>query len=359
MENTKFISNPKSIAPSAASITMESPSNIALVKYWGKKEVQIPTNPSISFTLKNCKTTTTLEFKKGSKKLNDIIVDNKIEKSFTPKIKKYLTLINKYCPFLENFELTISTTNTFPHSSGIASSASGFSALSMCIVQFEQKICDYSDSFKLQKASFLSRIGSGSASRSIYGPMAIWGENNKYNNCSNLYATVHEKVNVIFKDYQDTVLLIDKGQKQVSSTVGHNLMIDHPYSEERFKQARKNLNSIIDILESGNLVDFIQIVEHEALSLHAMMMTSNPYFILMKPGTIEVIQKIWEFRNATKSSVCFTLDAGANVHLLYPKSESERILKFVKEQLIGYCENQQYICDEIGTGPKLIEESYD
>ena len=62
---------------------------------------------------------------------------------------------------------------------------------------------------------------------------------------------------------------------------------------------------------------------------------------------------------ATKSPICFTLDAGANVHLLYPKSESKRVLNFVKEQLIGYCENQQYICDEIGTGPKLIEESYD
>ncbi len=359
MEENIFINNPKNELPSFASVTMESPSNIALVKYWGKKEIQIPTNPSISFTLKNCKTTTTVKFQKGSKKLNDILVENKIEKSFTPKIEKYLSLINQYCPFLENFELTISTSNTFPHSSGIASSASGFSALSMCIVQFEQKICDYSESFKLQKASFLSRIGSGSASRSIYGPMAIWGENKTNNHCSNLFATMHDKVNDIFKDFQDTVLLIDKGQKQVSSTVGHNLMIDHPYSDERFKQARKNLNSIIQILESGNLNDFIRIVEHEALSLHAMMMTSNPYFILMKPGTIEVIQKVWEFRRATKSPICFTLDAGANVHLLYPKSESKRVLNFVKEQLIGYCENQQYICDEIGIGPKLIEESYD
>ncbi len=359
MEDKKFINTPKSKASSIASITMESPSNIALVKYWGKKDIQIPTNPSISFTLKNCKTTTTLEFKEGNKRLNDIIVDNKTEKSFTPKIEKYLSLIIPYCPFLENYELTISTHNTFPHSSGIASSASGFSALSMCIVQFEQKICNYSDGFKLQKASFLSRIGSGSASRSIYGPMAIWGENNKFENCSDFYATAHNKINTIFKDFQDTVLLIDKGQKQVSSTVGHKLMINHPYAEERFNQAKKNLNSIVDILESGNLDDFIYLVEHEALSLHAMMMTSNPYFILMKAGTIEVIQKIWEFRNATKSSVCFTLDAGANVHLLYPKAETERVLAFVEEQLIGYCENQQYICDEIGTGPKLIKESYD
>ena len=359
MEDKQFVNISKGETPSIASVTMESPSNIALVKYWGKKEIQIPTNPSISFTLKNCKTTTTLVLKKGEKKLNDVLVDKRPEKSFTPKIEKYLSLISEYCPFLENYELSISTANTFPHSSGIASSASGFSALSMCIVQFEQRICNYSDNYKFQKASFLSRIGSGSASRSIYGPMAIWGENKTSNNCSDIYATEHEKINDVFKDYQDTVLLIDKGQKQVSSTVGHKLMINHPYAQERFDQAKQNLSSILDILESGDLKKFIHIVEHEALSLHAMMMTSSPYFILMKPGTIEVIQKIWEFRNATNSSVCFTLDAGANVHLLYPKSETERIIAFVEEQLIGYCENQQYICDEIGTGPKLIEERYD
>ncbi|MBM77973.1 MAG: diphosphomevalonate decarboxylase [Crocinitomicaceae bacterium] len=359
MEEKSFINVPKNDTPIDASITMESPSNIALIKYWGKKEIQIPTNPSISFTLKNCKTTTTLFLKKGLKKLNNVIVDGKTKHSFTAKIEKYFSLIQSYCPFLENYEITISTSNTFPHSSGIASSASGFSALSMCIVQFEQKLCHYSDEFKFKKASFLSRIGSGSASRSIYGPMAIWGKNNTNNICSDLYATPHNKIHDVFKDFQDTVLLIDKGQKQVSSTVGHKLMVNHPYAKERFSQAKQNLNSILNILCSGNLEDFIQLVEHEALSLHAMMMTSNPYFILMKPGTIETIHKIWEFRKTTKTPLCFTLDAGANVHLLYPKSESNRIMAFVEDQLIGYCENQQYICDEIGTGPKLIEESYD
>ena len=94
MEEKSFINPPKNDTPIDASITMESPSNIALVKYWGKKEIQIPTNPSISFTLKNCKTTTNLSLKKGLKKLNDVIVDGKTKHSFTAKICFLSTVIS-------------------------------------------------------------------------------------------------------------------------------------------------------------------------------------------------------------------------------------------------------------------------
>jgi catechol 2,3-dioxygenase-like lactoylglutathione lyase family enzyme len=100
----------------------------------------------------------------------------------------------------------------------------------------------------------------------------------------------------------------------------------------------------------GNIAEFIKIVESEALTLHAMMMTSMPYFILMKPNTLEIINKIWKFRNETQIPVCFTLDAGANVHVLYPENVSEKALQFIKDELVGYCQNGQYICDEIGFG---------
>ena len=75
----------------------------------------------------------------------------------------------------------------------------------------------------------------------------------------------------------------------MSSTVGHNLMKDHPFAEQRFQQANENLSKLIPVLEQGNVSEFIKIVESEALSLHAMMMTSMPYFILMKPNTLEII----------------------------------------------------------------------
>ena len=95
-------------------------------------------------------------------------------------------------------------------------------------------------------------------------------------------------------------------------------------------------------------------MESEALTLHAMMMTSNPYFILMKPNTLEIINKIWQFRNKTNANICFTLDAGANVHVLYPEKEKEAINNFIISELINYCQNKNYINDSVGFGAKQI-----
>ena len=119
--------------------------------------------------------------------------------------------------------------------------------------------------------------------------------------------------------------MVDKREKQVSSTVGHNLMHNHPFAQERFRQANSNLSKLIDVFKTGDLKSFIEIVESEALSLHAMMMTSVPYFILMKPNTLEILNKIWGFRQQTTANICFTLDAGANVHVLYPENEAEQV----------------------------------
>tara|TARA_B100000963_G_scaffold96306_1_gene83058 strand:- start:242 stop:1318 length:1077 start_codon:yes stop_codon:yes gene_type:complete len=348
----------KNSLPNSGKITAQSPSNIALVKYWGKKDIQIPTNPSISFTLENCHTKTSLEFKKSSDFKVNLFVEGNEKPSFLPKIEQFLNRIKPYCPYIFEYELNINTQNTFPHSSGIASSASGFSALSMCIVQLEKSLTDFDERLKLQKASFLSRLGSGSASRSIYGPMAIWGNNDQINDSYDQYAISHSDIHPVFKDYQDTILLVDKGAKQVSSSVGHQLMHNHPYASQRFSQANNHIEKMIEILKKGDLEEFISITELEALTLHAMMMTSNPYFILIKEGTLSIINKIWEFRNASNTPLSFTLDAGANVHLLYPSSYKQNVLDFIESELVVFCENQQYICDVVGQGAKILKEIY-
>ena len=157
-----------------------------------------------------------------------------------------------------------------------------------------------------------------------------------------------------FKNYQDTILLVDKGEKQVSSTLGHDLMLDHPFAEQRFRQAKENLSKLIPVFKNGDLSEFIKIVESEALSLHAMMMTSRPYFILMKPNTLQIINHIWKFREETGSNVCFTLDAGANVHVLYPEIEKETVLHFIKKELSKFCKNEEFIEDEAGLGAEKI-----
>ena len=360
------------------SITWKTPSNIALVKYWGKQEPQIPENASISFTLDACFTLTTLEYKKRtmaersrsynqnkviSTPLNhqefnfDIYFEGEKKDDFKPKIQKFFERIEQYVPFIKDFDFVIESRNSFPHSSGIASSASGMSALALCVISIEKELNpEMTDEYFNKKASFLARLGSGSACRSIEGELIVWGDHKDIVGSSNLFGVKYPyKIHENFTNYHDTILLVDEGEKQVSSTVGHKLMHGHPFSEQRFKQANENITKISEVLKNGDLKQFLAIVESEALSLHAMMMTSNPYFILMKPNTLKIINKIWEFRAKTGSNICFTLDAGANVHVLFPENEKEKVNKFIINELIQFCQEKHYICDRIGFGAQQLK----
>ena len=355
----EFIPNTPIKKIDAGSVGYTSPSNIALVKYWGKKPHQIPANPSISFTLNHCKTETVLEFSsKNSEDFSfEVYLDGKKASDFRPKIKQFFERIFPYAPYVKDFHFDIKTGNTFPHSSGIASSASGMSALAMCIVALEELVYSNVDAdFLKRKASFLARLGSGSACRSIEGELVVWGVHDTILGSSDLEGIQYPfEVHDVFKTYQDAILLVDKGEKQVSSSVGHDLMHNHPFAQSRFEQAHTHLNQLIPILKSGDLNGFITIVEKEALTLHAMMMSSDPYFILMKPNTLEIINSIWTYRKNTNIPVCFTLDAGANVHVLYPKEYAQKVELFIQNELSVYCQNKQYILDNVGNGAKRIE----
>jgi len=358
--STTYSTISKDYIKNQGKVSFSSPSNIALVKYWGKKEIQIPQNTSLSFTLSNCKTETSISYQLKKTPSDDFSIQFLFEgapkPSFEPKIITFFERIFPYCAFLKDFDFVIDSKNTFPHSSGIASSASGMSAMAQCLVEIEKELgVNFASAEAQQKASFLARLGSGSACRSLEGPITVWGNHPNIEGSSDEYAVKFESsIAPIFKNYQDTVLLIDKGEKQVSSTVGHNLMHNHPFAERRFSQANENIDFLKEALITGNIEKFIEIVESEALTLHAMMMTSLPYFILMKPNTLEVINKIWEYRKQTNIPVCFTLDAGANVHVLYPEANKKEVLKFIKENLAEYCQNHQYICDECGNGAKKL-----
>jgi diphosphomevalonate decarboxylase len=337
-----------------AEVAFSSPSNIALVKYWGKHAVQLPANPSISFTLDKCKTETKLRIEKTTQPVDhyaiDVFVDGKTNDAFKPKIFDFFQRIEAYFGFLKDYKFTIETSNTFPHSSGIASSASGFSALAACLVKIEHLLCGQEEDFNCEKASFIARLGSGSAARSTKGPLMVWGSHKDVEGSNDEIATKFDDIHPVFQDYQDVILLVDKGQKKVSSTVGHGLMNGHPYASARFQQANENLSKLLVALKAGNLEDFIKITENEALSLHAMMMSSNPYFILIKPNTLKIIEKIWDFREKSGIPVSFTLDAGANVHVLFPKVHVTKVLELINTKLIRFCQNEHYICDNIGGG---------
>ena len=329
------------------------PSNIALVKYWGKKGKQLPQNPSISFTLSECRSETFITFEKADRFGFSFYFEGKENPAFGSKIEKFLIDNQAFFPFINQLNLKVESRNTFPHSSGIASSASSMSAFVTCLLNIENQIV--SKQFDFQKASYFSRLASGSAARSVFSAMALWGKTEAYEGSSDDYAvSLENDIHPVFKTYHDSILIVSGETKSVSSRAGHALMEGNPYAPARYAQANENIKNLLSALKSGDLDTFINITESEALQLHALMMCSNPSFILMKPNTLNIINKIRDFREETKIPLCFTLDAGPNVHLLYPESEAEKVEHFINDNLSAYCVDNKWIADHVGDGPKNL-----
>jgi diphosphomevalonate decarboxylase len=320
-----------------------SPSNIAFVKYWGKKGHQLPANPSFSMTLDKCFTTTKIQFDKSDDLAVELLFDGKPHQVFNDKVKKFLESLSDELAFISRTKFSISTKNTFPHGTGIASSASGLSAIALCLTDFlfEAKGKKGGDDF-YEIASFISRLASGSACRSVYGGYTTWGD------VSDEFATAFE-VHPSLKVLHDDVLVISSEEKKVSSRAGHERMKEHPFAEARFTQARNNFEILKSVMQNGDVIDLGRILEEEALSLHAMMMTSPEGFTLFKPKSIEAMEKVRIFRQETHLPLFFTLDAGPNLHLIYPPSDAKKIQSFIQEELKPLGET--LIEDQTGKGP--------
>jgi len=335
-----------------------SPSNIALVKYWGKRGKQLPQNPSISFTLSECCTETFVQYEKAERFGFKFFFEGQENPAFGAKIEKFLLDNQAFFPFINQLNMKVESRNTFPHSSGIASSASSMSAFVMCLLEIESLLAGPSTSsgtLDFCKASYFSRLASGSACRSVYPKMALWGATEAYNGSSDEYAVPLENdIHPVFKTFRDSILIVSGEKKSVSSRAGHGLMEGNPYAPARYAQANENIKNLLAALKSGDLETFINITESEALQLHALMMCSNPSFILMKPNTLRIIEAVRNFRNETQIPLCFTLDAGPNVHLLYPDSEAKKVEKFIKSELVTYCNQGRWIADHVGDWPKLL-----
>ena len=333
-------------------IIKRSPSNIAIVKYWGKHGNQLPNNPSISFTLTNCFTETKITYDDSeTQRLRDsetqfsfdFYFEGKESQAFKDKIEKFILKNEQYFTFLKGLHFKIESYNSFPHSSGIASSASSMSALIMCLlaIKYNDKDID------LQEASYLSRLASGSAARSVYPTMTLWGKTSSLPSSSDEYAIpIGDMINPIFKTYHDSILIVSSKEKSVSSRAGHSLMNNHPMAESRYTTARKNTEDLLTILKQGDLEGFIKIAEDEANQLHDLMATSTPSYTLKEPNTVNIINKILEFRKETCLPICYTLDAGPNVHLLYPDFCNDRVKTFIKEELADLCFNNKWIDDK-------------
>jgi diphosphomevalonate decarboxylase len=339
----------------------ESPSNIALIKYWGKYGDQLPRNASVSFTLNTAATRTFATWSPiADHETSGIsfLFEGKENPAFQARIEIFLNKIRHvHFPFLESGLLCIESSNSFPHSSGIASSASAMSALALCLCDIENTLAGnntFSDTF-YRKVSLIARLGSGSACRSVYPMMAVWGVHPTLPESSEEWATdISPEIHPVFHTFHDDILIISPDEKSVSSTAGHKLMEKNPYAAPRYEQAGLRLTLLLEALRDGDVATFGKITEDEALTLHALMMCSDPAYILMEEGSLSVIKQIKKFRKQTNIPVFFTLDAGPNVHILYPDEFESQVSTFIINELKPYCNNGKIIRDKVGTGPKKI-----
>lgn len=340
--------------------TWKAPSNIALIKYWGKHGNQLPNNPSLSITLQEAFTTTRLVAEHTGTLASDFktILDYRFEGRHVPefenRILRFIEKLSGTMPYLSEYRFFAESSNTFPHSAGIASSASSMAAMALCLVGFSEFHTGKSfgeDFFK--QASLLARLGSGSASRSLFGEWVSWGETESIPGSSDAFATpLTLPVHALFTNPGVAIMVVSSARKPVSSSSGHSLMDSHPFSPARYQQAHINLAALLKAMESGDFESFANVVENEALTLHSLLMTSSPEGLLMKPASLQIIEKVRAFRKETGTKVCFTMDAGPNVLLIYPQEARQQVLPFIQEQLVPVCENGRWLDDGMGSGPQ-------
>jgi len=348
----------KAIQVSGAKSAFRSPSNIALLKYWGKRPNQLPANPSLSFSLSKAYTTTYFNaaFRPASPGISGI--NNNPDHPFLKKIQPFWQFLLQEIPLLNAFQIDIKTENTFPHGAGIASSASGFSALALAILDIAQTLSGSSlqqDEF-LKYASSLARMGSGSAARSVYPGFTVWGASTEYTGSSDLFAIdINALIHPEFRNLQDTILLVSASEKSLSSTHGHGLMNGHPFADGRISQALSNLSLFHKALGEGDFDLLANLSENEALSLHALIMSSAGGHILLEPDSLDLIRRIRIARNHGLP-VFFTIDAGPNIHLIYSESVKEKALAFIHADLSDICPENKIIFDSVGSGPVKLNE---
>lgn len=312
--------------------------NLALVKYWGKynTELKTPMNDNLAINLDALRTHTTVEFGDYS---DDQITLNGKNSSDNRKILSHLNRIRKKAGF--NQKAKVVSENNFPTATGLASSASGFAALTLAAT----RAVDLDLSKK--EMSILSRKGSGSSARSIYGGFVEWK------------AGAHEKDSYAFQvkdehwmDIRDVIAVVNESEKKVSSTAGMAKTVEtSPFYQARLADAQKNLMEIrAGILDK----DFKRIgmyTEYDSLSLHATMMTTRPPLIYWSGGSIEIIHLI---RELSKEGIpaYHSIDAGPNVHVLtLPDYETELATKLEELE-----EVQEIITSKIGKGVHITDK---
>lgn len=293
--------------------------NIALIKYWGDLDVDlhIPVNSSISMNLDGLFTRTTVTYSSEITR-DDLFIDGQPASEIAQKrVEYFLDRFRKIYKISGYFQ--IESASNFPINAGIASSASAFAALSLAVTD----ACGLS----LSEAdlSRLARLGSGSACRSIPGGFVEWQAG--YNHESSFAFSIASPSHWCLVD---CIAIVDTEEKETSSRQGHELAQSSPLQQARIMNADQRLDECRFAIMSRDFDLLARVVELDSNMMHAVMMTSNPPLLYWKPATISIMKSVIEWRMAG-IPVCYTVDAGANVHVLCEAENSGAILNQLKE----------------------------
>ncbi len=291
-------------------ITVISPANIAFVKYWGRRDdsLILPLNSSVSMNMSGCTTTTSCEWGEWE---NDSIKIKYLGKEMIETTgvarEKSLKVVNRIRERLgTKLKVKIESENNFPEATGIASSASGFSALTKALYE------SYGENLSEREMSIETRLsGSGSASRSISDGFVVWEQGVK-NDGSDSYAYSIADEN--HWDLRDIVCVVDVGNKKVSSGEGH-IRPKNEYMQSRLMHIDDRVKQTIEAIKSKDLEKLGVVTEIEAMSLHTVCMMSEPPIFYWTGATLELMAEIRKMREEGVLAY-YTMDAGANVHII-------------------------------------------
>ncbi|CAJ1176740.1 diphosphomevalonate decarboxylase [Companilactobacillus nantensis] len=301
--------------------TARAYTNIALIKYWGKKDQQLklPYTNSLSLTLDRFYTDTKATIIDSDQDV--VYLNNKLlDASQNKRILNYLTTVRKFYSFNDHFQ--IDSVNHVPTSAGFASSASGFSALAAAISETKQL------NLSRRELSILARNGSGSASRSIYGGFVEWQAG--HDNESSFAVPIDETPEI---DLSLLSVVINKHSKKISSTVGmENSVKTSPFYPNWVTLVTSEIKEIKQAIAQKDLQKIGEISEHNAMSMHALTLSADPSFTYFAPETIRIIQLIQELRQKGIFAYA-TIDAGPNVKIICTKESLALVQEYIEQQL--------------------------
>lgn len=286
--------------------TAEALSNIAFIKYWGNRDqaLRLPANPSLSMNLAGLKTVTTVTFDPDLSHDTLTLNGAPTEGPALARVSRHLDLVRAQAGLTTAARVV--SANTFPAGAGIASSASGFAALTLAATAAAGLTLDAA------ALSALARRGSGSASRSIPAGFTEWQMGQRASGEDSIAITIAPPDHW---DLVDVIAVLSAAHKATGSTEGHGLADTSPFQGARVTGAPARLTRCRAALLSRDFVAFADVVEEDAVAMHAVMMTSHPPLLYWEPLTVAILHAVPRWR-AEGLPVCFTIDAGPNVHCL-------------------------------------------